>query len=127
MRSLLQFRELPGDILFEAGKSSSCSSVANGIERHEPGTRKRCIQAEKPIVNASGPYVVVPLRGPSGHISDLTSKRMSPLTARKLRDTTNIFKRAVWATARKGLITLLGKSVNMRGAAYLELAQGFSF
>jgi hypothetical protein len=101
MRSLLQFRELPGDILFEAGKSSSCSSVANGIERHEPGTRKRCIQAEKPIVNASGPYVV--------------------------RNTTNIFKRAVWATARKGLITLLGKSVNMRGAAYLELAQGFSF
>ncbi|UCD86296.1 MAG: hypothetical protein JSV01_00480, partial [Desulfobacterales bacterium] len=50
-------REPPGDILFEAGQSSSCSSVANGIERHEPGTRKHCIQAEKPIVNASGPYV----------------------------------------------------------------------
>jgi hypothetical protein len=46
-----------GDILFEAGQSSSCSSVADGIEPHEPGTRRRWIQAEKPIVNVSGPYV----------------------------------------------------------------------
>jgi hypothetical protein len=46
-----------GYIFFEAGQSSSCSSVAHGVERHAPGTRKRCIQAEKPIVKASGPYV----------------------------------------------------------------------
>jgi hypothetical protein len=43
---------------------------------------------------------MVPLRDLSGHISDLTSKRMSPLAARKLRNTNNIFKRAVWVTAR---------------------------
>ena len=51
------FSKTPGDILFEAGQSSSCSPVADGIEPHEPGTRQRWIQAEKPIVNVSGPYV----------------------------------------------------------------------
>jgi hypothetical protein len=51
------FIETPGDILFEAGQSSSCSSVANGIEPHETGTRKRRIKAGKPFENVSGPYV----------------------------------------------------------------------
>jgi hypothetical protein len=46
-----------GDILFEAGQFSSCSSVADGAEPHELGARQRWIQAEKPIVNVSGPYV----------------------------------------------------------------------
>ncbi|RLB80014.1 MAG: hypothetical protein DRH17_12715 [Deltaproteobacteria bacterium] len=56
-----------GGSFFESGQISSCLLVANGIDRHEPGTRQCGIQATSRFVNGSGPYakygaVVGPVR-----------------------------------------------------------------